>query len=211
MLEYAKLPNSFTHESILCANYIYNRSVCKYTNQKTPFQLFYGKTPDVSHFRIFGSKVYYHVHKDQRKGNYNLRGKVGRMIGYSENSNTYRIWTGISIITSKDVVFDEDSFQFQYTNEALETEFSNLNIEDEENDSIFISVPVSLNNQEEMQQTPALDTTAAPQTVPMTPNNTNRSEEMPSGVPIASILNETDAYNSSTGQPFAFCALFCQP
>ena len=33
----------------------------------TPYECFYGRKPDVSHFKVFGCKAYMHVPKENRK------------------------------------------------------------------------------------------------------------------------------------------------
>ena len=195
LLVNSQLPNSFTHLAISCANYIYNRTVCKYTKNITPFELFYGHKPNVDYFRVFGSKAFYHIHKDTRKGDYNMRAKVGRMIGYSDNSNTYKIWDGRKIIETKDVVFNETVFSFAYSDESINTnKANNLPIEHLENDSIMIDAPID--------QTPLYHTNtysnpqvSSPQVTP--PHTVPVPNETPyTGVPIGSLLNETNYDNN---------------
>ena len=46
--------------------YIQNRSSHQALDFKTPEEVFTGKKLDVSHFRIFGCPVYFHVPKEKR-------------------------------------------------------------------------------------------------------------------------------------------------
>jgi len=76
---------------------------------KTPEEMFTGKKPDVSHFRIFGSPIYFHVLKEKRN-KLLASGKKGIFVGYSKNTKGYRIYAAgqREIEISHDVTFDED-------------------------------------------------------------------------------------------------------
>jgi len=60
-------------------------------DSKTPEEVFTGKKPDVSHFRIFGSLIYFHVLKEKRI-KFDAFGRKGTFVGYSETSKPYRIY-----------------------------------------------------------------------------------------------------------------------
>ena len=47
--------------------YIQNRCPHFALDSKTPKEVFSGKKPDVSHFRVFGCLVYFHVPKEKRR------------------------------------------------------------------------------------------------------------------------------------------------
>lgn len=51
----------------------------------TPEEAFTGKKLDFSHFRIFGTKFYYHMSKESRK-KLEPTTKKGIFVGYSETS-----------------------------------------------------------------------------------------------------------------------------
>lgn len=60
MILQTEIPKSFFAEAICSAAYICNR-VIKSATGITPFELLYGKKPDVSNFRAFGCTAYAHV------------------------------------------------------------------------------------------------------------------------------------------------------
>ncbi|PSC67043.1 retrotransposon Ty1-copia subclass [Micractinium conductrix] len=60
MLSDAGLPKHLWADAIVTANYLRNRSPLS-GRDKTPFELFYGTKPDVSHLRIFGATVFAHT------------------------------------------------------------------------------------------------------------------------------------------------------
>jgi len=76
---------------------------------KTHEEKFTGKKPDVSHFKIFGNPVYFHVPKEKRN-KLGASGKKGIFMGYGENTKGYRIYVAgqREVVISHDVTFDED-------------------------------------------------------------------------------------------------------
>eukprot|EP00253_Pinus_taeda_P030674 PITA_30674 len=73
-------------------------------------EVFTGKKPDVSHFRIFGSLVYFHVPKEKRS-KLDASGKKGTFVGYNETSKAYGIYVAgqREMELGHDVTFDEDA------------------------------------------------------------------------------------------------------
>src|SRR5277367_4181489 len=73
----------------------------------TPYELWYGVKPDLSHLRIIGSTAYVHIPKEKRM-KLDTHSHKGIMIGYG-GTNQYRIWdlTRNDAVVSRDVVFIE--------------------------------------------------------------------------------------------------------
>ena len=71
--------------------YIQNRSPHAVLDEKTPKEVFTGEKPDISHLRIFGCPVYIHIPKEKRTKMEPSR-KKGTFVGYSETSNTFKIY-----------------------------------------------------------------------------------------------------------------------
>ena len=67
MLADSRLPHSFWAEALSTAAYLINQSPTKTLGDKTPFEAWYGKKPNVNHLRVFGCSAYIHVPKDERK------------------------------------------------------------------------------------------------------------------------------------------------
>jgi len=86
-------------------NYVNNRIPSR-GQSKTPYELFYGKAPDVSNLRVFGCLVLTHVPGQVRK-KMGDRGVKGTFMGYAEGSKAYRILQGGRIVVTRDVRFDE--------------------------------------------------------------------------------------------------------
>ena len=68
-----------------------NRCLHSALDSKTPEEVFSGKKPDVSHFRVFGCPVYSHVPKEKRN-KLDASGKKGMFVGYNETLKAYRIY-----------------------------------------------------------------------------------------------------------------------
>ena len=70
---------------------------------KTPEEMFTGKKLDISHFRNFGSPVYFHVRKE-KMNKMGASGKKGIFVGCGENTKGYRIY----VVGQREVVISHD-------------------------------------------------------------------------------------------------------
>jgi hypothetical protein len=72
------------------------------------YELLTGKKPNVSYFRVFGSKCFILV-KRGRKSIFAPKAVEGFLLGYDSNTRAYRVFnksTGL-VEVSRDIVFDE--------------------------------------------------------------------------------------------------------
>ena len=60
------LPKFLWGEAANTAVYVQNQCLHSALDSKTLEEVFLGKKPDVSHFRVFGCHVYFHVLKEKR-------------------------------------------------------------------------------------------------------------------------------------------------
>ena len=74
----------------------------------TPEEDFTGNNPDISHLKIFGSSIYIHVTKDDRK-KLELTAEVGIFVGYTEIPHNYHVYFLDSQMTMvrRDIKFNE--------------------------------------------------------------------------------------------------------
>ena len=106
MLADAKLPKQLWAEAALTASYIRNRSPTS-TRQLTPWELFYGSKPEVSHMRVFGATIYALVPKQLRQ-KLDSHTEAGKFVGYEANTKGYRVYLDSGkIIVAANVVCDE--------------------------------------------------------------------------------------------------------
>ena len=105
MLVDAHLPKELWGEAVNTANYIRNRSPAG-DRDRTPWELFYGIKPDVSHLRVFGSTAYAKL-PEQKRQKFDPKSRRGIFVGYEDNTKGYRLLIEGKLIISRDVVFDE--------------------------------------------------------------------------------------------------------
>ena len=105
-LQGAQLEKDLWAEAMVTANYVRNRSPVRSSDSKTPWELFFGQKPDVSHLRVFGSTAYAQVPKALRR-KLDPTSNKGVFVGYEANSKAYRILmqNPRRIIVSRDVIF----------------------------------------------------------------------------------------------------------
>jgi hypothetical protein len=108
MLDEYKTPDRFWAEAINTACYSINRLYLHWILKKTSYELLTGKKPNVSYFRVFGSKCFI-LAKRGRKSKFAPKAVEGFLLGYDSNTRAYRVFnksTGLVEI-SCDIVFDE--------------------------------------------------------------------------------------------------------
>ena len=66
MLKGKNLPNMFWLDAVMCANYVLNRSPTKSLKTITPYEVWKGHKPTISHMQTLGCLSYAHV-PSQRK------------------------------------------------------------------------------------------------------------------------------------------------
>jgi hypothetical protein len=108
MLDEYKTSDRFLAEAINTACYSINRLYLHRILKKTSYELLTGKKPNVSYFRVFGSKCFILV-KRGRKSKFAPKAVEGFLLGYDSNTRAYRVFnksTGL-VEVSYDIVFDE--------------------------------------------------------------------------------------------------------
>jgi hypothetical protein len=108
MLDEYKTPDQFWAEAINTACYSINRLYLHRILKKTSYELLTGKKPNVSYFRIFGSKCFILV-KRGRKSKFAPKAVEGFLLRYDSNTRAYKVFnksTGL-VEVSCDIVFDD--------------------------------------------------------------------------------------------------------
>ena len=110
MLHSSQLPHELWTEAVTAAAYIRNRCTTRAVDGKTPYEAWWGVKPSIGHLRVWGCLAYPHRPASHRAGKWDVKAIRCSMVGYSPNSNTYRLWDHVNrkIIESRDVVFVED-------------------------------------------------------------------------------------------------------
>jgi hypothetical protein len=108
MLDEYKTPDRFWAEAINTACYSINRLYLHRILKKTSYELLTGKKPNVSYFRVFGSKCFILV-KRGGKSKFAPKAVEGFLLGYDSNTRAYRVFNkSIGLVeVSCDIMFDE--------------------------------------------------------------------------------------------------------
>jgi hypothetical protein len=108
MLDECKTSDRFWAEAVNTACYAINRLYLHWILKKTSYELLTGKKPNVSYFRVFGSKCFILV-KRGRKSKFAPKAVEGFLLGYDSNTRAYRVFNKSSglVEVSCDIVFDE--------------------------------------------------------------------------------------------------------
>ncbi|GJU28919.1 retrovirus-related pol polyprotein from transposon TNT 1-94 [Tanacetum coccineum] len=89
MLNSAKLPKQFWGEAFNTACYTQNRSIIVKRYGKTSYDVFRGRSPDISYFHVFGCPVHIHNHRDHL-GKFDEKADDGFFLGYSLVTKAFR-------------------------------------------------------------------------------------------------------------------------
>jgi transposase InsO family protein len=91
MLDEYKTSDRFWAEAINTTCYAINRLYLHRILMKTSYELLTGKKPNVSYFRVFGSKCFILV-KRGRKSKFSPKAVEGFLLGYDSNTRAYRVF-----------------------------------------------------------------------------------------------------------------------
>ena len=97
----------YQREVVSTTIYNLNQVQIKKGTNTTPFELWYGHSPNVKNFKVFGCKFY--ILKDSRNGNFDAKNDEGIFLRYSTRSKAYKCSNTNTnkIVESANVNFDE--------------------------------------------------------------------------------------------------------
>jgi hypothetical protein len=75
-------------EEIHTVFHILNKTHLRPHNDKTPYELWFGRLASIKHFKVFGSKCYI-KNNDENIGKYDDRVDEGIFLGYTTNNKGY--------------------------------------------------------------------------------------------------------------------------
>lgn len=109
MLLARNLPKMLWAEAVNTSVYILNRTGTSGVDDKSPYELFYGKTEHLERLRIFGTMCYVHV-PDAKRRKWDAKGRRGIFVGYSDEMDGYRVWIKSEnrVVRSRNVVFEPE-------------------------------------------------------------------------------------------------------
>ncbi|KAH9704888.1 Integrase catalytic domain-containing protein [Citrus sinensis] len=110
MLNENSLPKYFWAEAVNTACYVLNRVLIRPNLNKTPYELWKYRKPNIGYFKVFGCK-YFVLNTKDNLGKFDLKSDVGIFLGYSNSSKAYRVYNKRTLVVeeSMHVTFDESN------------------------------------------------------------------------------------------------------
>ncbi|GKA65979.1 putative ribonuclease H-like domain-containing protein [Tanacetum coccineum] len=102
MLADFKLPTTFWAEAVNTACYVQNRVLVVKPHNKTPYELFHGRTPTLSFMRPFGCPVTI-LNTIDHLGKFDGKANEGFFVGYSLNSKAFRVFNSRTRIVEENL------------------------------------------------------------------------------------------------------------
>jgi hypothetical protein len=82
MMNERNIPQTYWIEAIHTVFHILNKSHLRLHSDKTPYEVWFGRSASIKHFKIFGSKFYI-KNNDENIGKYDDRADEGILLGYA--------------------------------------------------------------------------------------------------------------------------------
>uniref|UniRef100_A0A3Q7XZQ9 Uncharacterized protein LOC113786557 n=1 Tax=Cicer arietinum TaxID=3827 RepID=A0A3Q7XZQ9_CICAR len=108
MLSDSNLPKYFWADAVNTACYVSNRVIIRPILKKTPYELYKGRKPNISHFHIFGCKCFVLNNGKDNLGKFDEKADEGIFLGYSLSSKAFRVFNKRTLLVeeSMHVTFD---------------------------------------------------------------------------------------------------------
>ncbi|GJX09865.1 ribonuclease H-like domain-containing protein [Tanacetum coccineum] len=98
----SKLPITFWAKAVNIACYVQNRVLLIKPHNKTPYELFHGRTPSLSFMRPFGCPVII-LNTLDHQGKFDGKADEGFFVGYSVNSKAFRVFNSRTRIVEENL------------------------------------------------------------------------------------------------------------
>ena len=108
MMQSKKLPNIYWAKATRIIMYILNRYPTRIFDKITPYEAWFGRKPNLKHFKVFECLAYVHINNEKRRM-LDAKYKPFVFMGYCEHSKAYKFYNLKShkIIMSRNTIFDE--------------------------------------------------------------------------------------------------------
>lgn len=172
MLLSSGLDKSLWPEAVQAAVFILNRTTNSRTPEKTPFEHWFGRKPQLNHLKVFGTVGYAHVPKVHRK-KWDAKAVKVFLVGFEPTSKNFRLFDPEKrkVFISCDVKFNENFVKSEYVI-FRDDECDGSGEVSEENVTKATDTPVTATTS----MATAPTTTASPTTTATTSDNGNDAE-----------------------------------
>jgi len=115
LLNETDLPKYFWVDAVSTTCYVLNIMVIRPISKKTPYELFKGRKPNISHLKVFGCKCFILNNGKNNLGKFDSKADEGIFHGYSLHGHTYRAYNRRTMLVeeSMHIAFDETNQNMQ--------------------------------------------------------------------------------------------------
>ena len=106
LLYEAQVSRKYWPEIVKAAAYLKNRTIANTIENKTPFEIFFGRKPNIKNLRLYGSKVFARVAEIKRESKWDRKADVGILLGYEDVG--YRVLINGKIVRARHVEIIDD-------------------------------------------------------------------------------------------------------
>nr|KYP59259.1 Retrovirus-related Pol polyprotein from transposon TNT 1-94 [Cajanus cajan] len=118
MLNETKLPKYFWADAINAACHVLNKVLIRPILKRTPYEIYNGRKPNISYFRVFGCKCFVLNNGKEQLGKFDAKANEAIFLGYSTNSKAYRVYNKRTIIVEESVHVVSDETNKQETKQT---------------------------------------------------------------------------------------------
>ena len=93
LLNETKLPKYFWADAVSTICYTLNKLLIRLILKKTPYELYKGRKPNISHLRVFGCKCFVLNNGKESLGKFDAKADEAIFLGYSLQSKAYRVFS----------------------------------------------------------------------------------------------------------------------
>jgi len=129
MLNETELSKYFWADAVSTACYVLNRVLIKPILKKTPYELFKGRKPNVSHLKVFGCKCFILNNGKDNSRKFDSKSDEGIFLGYSLHGHLYRAFNKRTMLVeeSMHIAFDQTNQNMQESSKiSAGDEFPNI-------------------------------------------------------------------------------------
>ena len=124
LLAEARVDQKFWPEVVCTVAYLKNRTLANTIENKTPYEILFGKRPNVKHLKLYGSRVFVRVPEQLRKSKWDRKADLGILLGYTEVG--YRVLINNKIIVARHV-------------DVVENDVNCIGLKDSDSESDYLS------------------------------------------------------------------------
>ena len=92
MLSESSLPKYFWADAVNTSCFVMNIVLIRPILKKTPYELFNGRKPNISHLKVFGYRYFILNNGKENPGKFDEKADNGIFIGYSSTSHAYKVY-----------------------------------------------------------------------------------------------------------------------